>query len=156
MDIIFPCDDTFGIVDNGINTVFHDSGHVMVRKAHVGTRSHIVLGVDDFTVAGDDNLIDGGKVFEMNVLRWIGPLDGGGIIEVAAGFHGKVFGLHGHVVVDISRHIVENGLCPTGIVNFVDDEPAVAAAAPTPVEVEEVVIIVAVAHKGMAAAVAET
>ena len=87
----------------------------------------------------------------MDVLGRVGPLQGGGIVEVAAGRHSEVGGCHGHVVIHVGRHEVDDGSRPIGVVDFVDNKIAVVGSAPTPVVVEEVVVVVAVAHESMSA-----
>ena len=49
----------------------------MVGITHVGTRSHIIFGVDDFSVAGHHDLVDIGEVVKVDVLGGIGPTQGG-------------------------------------------------------------------------------
>ena len=143
-------------MNDGINAVVHHLGHVLIGKAHAGTRGHVVFGMNDFAVTGDDHLVDGSQIVQMDVLCGVGPSQGGSIVEVATGADAEVFWLQGHVIVDIGRYIVEHGLGPAGIVDLIDDKPTVATASPAPVEVEEVAVVVAVANKGMTTAVAET
>ena len=154
-DLLVDGFNTFRVVDDGIDRVFHHGWQVMVGEGHVGTGSHIVFGIDDFAIASDHDLVDVSQVFKVDVLGRVGPSQRGGIVEVAVRIHLKVLRLHGHIVIDIGRHIVEYGLCPTCIVDFVNHKPTVAAAAPTPVEVEEVVVVVAVANESVSAIVAE-
>ena len=134
---------------NGVDEVV-ETRDAVVGDSHVGTRSHVVLGVDDLAVAAHHDLIDAAEVAIVQSLGRIGPRNGGSQLVVGGRRHSEVSGSLGSRVVDFSGDEVEDSAIARVVVDLVEIIEIVAAAAPTPVVVEEAFVVITIAHESVA------